>query len=161
MTDKRTTWKINASKGEPNWLIVIGPFDESFVSAIKTRIPVPYRRFDDVLKAWKVHSNYRRRLEMIIEAHSSSADEQPSEVPVAEQDAAGHIDLIMRRAALVGPEASSDVHDHVAEGLMLGGSEALGIHLSVCELERFEVREVTVEGRRKLVICAVLSEEST
>lgn len=74
MTDKRTTWKINESKRDKNWLIIIGPYDEGFVAAIKRRIPAQSRQWDKNLKAWKVHSNHRAGLEKIIAEFSWSEE---------------------------------------------------------------------------------------
>ena len=60
-------WKINQSKLDRGWLVVIGPFDEEFVAAIKSRIRG--RRWDPKLKAWKVREAEREELERIIEEH--------------------------------------------------------------------------------------------
>jgi hypothetical protein len=74
MTDKRTTWKINQSRRDEDWIVIIGPYDEGFVEAVKRSVPTLSRQWDATLKAWKVHKSYRKRIEEIIEQFSTEQE---------------------------------------------------------------------------------------
>lgn len=64
------TWKLNPSRKYPGWLVVLGPFDQGFVDAIKARIHKSLRTWDPVIKAWRIHEDVRAELEQIIEEYS-------------------------------------------------------------------------------------------
>jgi hypothetical protein len=65
-----STWKINASRPSPGWLVLIGPYDAEFVVDLKAAIPAKDREWNDVLKGWKSRESYRAAVEALIEKHS-------------------------------------------------------------------------------------------
>lgn len=60
------TWKINSSHRDPEWLVVIGPFDQGFIDRIKDAIDPRDREWLGVAKAWKVRATERSKVEAII-----------------------------------------------------------------------------------------------
>lgn len=65
-----TRWKINPSKRQPGMLVVLGPWDEAFIAALKAGVPARLRTWDPKLRAWLVNEAARAKLEQIIEDHS-------------------------------------------------------------------------------------------
>ena len=65
------TWKINTSARRKDWLIVIGPYVEEFVTALKAGISAPMRTWDATGKYWCVYESCRAKLEAIIARFST------------------------------------------------------------------------------------------
>lgn len=130
-------WKINASKKNPDWLIVIGPFDFEFKEDLKSKIPAEFRSWHDVLKAWTVHRAYRSVIEYLIEKYGEQVPKRAAE-----------IHEVTEVASRVGEPASDKLRDSIIEGLTLG-VEAVQPQ---AKLEGLTVRE---DGSKLLVVAGL------
>lgn len=58
--------KLNKSRKGPYW-VMIGPYDERVVKAIKAGLPVRARSFDEGLRAWKIADGYEDKAREILD----------------------------------------------------------------------------------------------
>jgi hypothetical protein len=120
-------WKITQTRN-PDWLAVIGPYDEPFIADVKT---IRGAYFDGALKAWIVPSRSREALEQVIIKHSPPP-------MVALKSGAEGVAQVLEHAKRLGPGV--DTSD-ITAGLELAGMTVA------------RIRAVEVDGR--LVVVAV------
>lgn len=135
------TWKISTSNRDPDWIVVIGPFDYEFKEGLKRKIPAEFRDWRDILKAWLIHRSYRSVVEYLIEKHGDQAPQLQAE-----------IHDVTEIASRVGDRAPKILHDWIMEGLTLG-IEA--IHPSA-KLEGLIVR---TDGNKILIVSGFTTNE--
>lgn len=63
------SWKLNRSHKGP-WLLLIGPYDETFVAELKEVVPSADREWRPVTRAWRIAEYWEPQVRELIERWS-------------------------------------------------------------------------------------------